>query len=174
MEINWYQIYTKPNAEKKLYKKILKCGFQAYLPVKHVKKQLSDRIKIITEPSLKSYFFAKLTKDEMDFVKRLRGFCFFVSYGYTYKQRRNNEICYPNITDKTIKLIGLILSEYPDAILQESNKFKGDKVEFIQGTLKNYQGVLMHLSHTKVAIKIPGLQQALIINVPEALLKKIT
>lgn len=78
------------------------------------------------------------------------------------KEKQNKEICYPNITDKTIGLIDLILSEYPEAILQESKKFKGDDVEFIQGSLKHYQRVLMHLSETQVAIKIPGLQQAMI------------
>ena len=174
MEKNWYQIYTKPNAEKKLYSKLQKCGFEAYLPVKKIKKQFPDRIKISIQPAMKSYLFAKLTKDEMNFVKQLSGFCFFVSFGYTYKEKHNKEICYPNITDKTIGLINLILSEYPEVILQESKKLKGDKVEFIEGSLKNVQGVLMHLSETKVAIKIPGLQQAMIMNVPGTLWKKIT
>ena len=75
----------------------------------------------------------------------------------------------------TIKLIDLILTEYPDAIWQESTLIQGDKVEFIQGRLKHYQGILTHRSsEAKVAFKVPGLKQVLIINVPVSLMKNIT
>ena len=67
----WYQIYTQPNAEKILYNKICAYGVQAFLPIRIVKRQWSDRVKTIKEPAFKSYIFAKLNYDEMRFVERL-------------------------------------------------------------------------------------------------------
>ena len=175
MEKKWYQIYTKCNAEKKLYNKIKANGFEAFLPLRIVERQWCDRVKKIEEPVLKSYLFAKLTIDEMRIVERLTGFCFFVTFGCLNKRNSNSAIRYPDITDTTIKLIDIILTEYPKAIWQTSTVVKGDKVEFITGSLKNYQGTLIyHSSETIVAIKLPELEQSFLINVPMALLKEIT
>ena len=175
MEKKWYQIYTKSNAEKKLYNKIIANGFQAYLPLKTEKKQWCDRVKTIEEPVLKSYLLAKLTTVELVIVERLTGFCFFVTFGCLNKISRHSVISYPDITDKTIELINIILTEYPKAIWQTSTVVKGDKVEFITGSLKNYQSTLIyHSSETIVAIKLPELEQSFLINVPMALLKEIT
>lgn len=172
---NWIQIYTKLNAEKTLYKKLCDSGIQAYLPIRIIKKQLFDGVKIIDEPGLKSYIFAKLTDNEMRLVEQLKGFCFFVTYEALHKTICNSQIKYPNITDETIKLIALILMEYPDAIWQESIDVKGKKVEFINGSLKTYQGYLIQNSlATEVVIKLPELNQEFIINVPKTLIKKVT
>ncbi len=174
MKPKWYQIYTKSNAEKKLYNKICACGFEVFLPVRRIKRQWSERVKIIEQPAFKSYLFAKLTQDDMRFIERLSGFCFFVTFGSPNKSVRNAKRSYPNITDLTIKLISLILNEYPDAMIYESILLKGDKIEFTQGRLQKYQGILIeHSSETKVAIKIPELKQAMLINVPVAMIKKL-
>ena len=175
MEKKWYQIYTKSNAEKKLYNKITANGFEAFLPLRIVERQWCDRVKKIEEPVLKSYLFAKLTIDEMVIVERLTGFCFFVTFGCLNKNSRYSVISYPDITDKTIELINIILTEYPKAIWQTSTLVKGDKVEIIAGSLTNYQGILIHhSSETIVVIKLPELNQSFIINVPMTQLKKIT
>lgn len=175
MEKKWYQIYTKSNTEKKLYKKILAHGFQVFIPIRLIKKKWCDRVKIIEEPALKSYLFAKLSNDDMRLVEKFKGFCFFVTYGCLNKSIRNQEMTYPDITDTTIKMISIILTEYPTANWKKSMLFKGNKVKFIEGSLKSFQGfIIQHLSEVKVAIQLPGLNQALIINVPMALLMKIT
>ena len=174
MEKKWFQIYTKSNCEKKLYKKIKQNELQVYLPSRIVKKKWSDRIKISEEPALKSYIFAKLTHEDMCLVKRLTGFCFFVTYGCPNKTIRDQKIRYPHISYSTIKLIALILMEYPDADWQESVEVIGCKVEFTNGSLKQYQGYLIDNSPiSNVVIKLPGLKQVFIINVPNCLLKRV-
>ena len=45
MEHKWYQIYTQANAEKNYTKKIQAYGTQAFLPIRIVKRQWSDRVK---------------------------------------------------------------------------------------------------------------------------------
>lgn len=174
MQINehkWYLIYTKFNAEKKLYEKIINRGILAYLPIRKIKRKWNDRFKIIEEPAFESYIFAKLNYDSMHQVEQLSGFMFFVSYG-----GGNNKIdkCFPHITDTTIWQIAKILTEYPQASLKHNTLIQGDKVEITKGSLINYQGILTtDPEGDKVAIKIKGLDQSLMITVPMSLLKKV-
>ncbi len=175
MEHKWYQIYTQPNAEKKLYNKICAYGFQAFIPIRKVKKQWSDRVKTIEEPAFKSYIFAKLNYNEMRFVERLSQFCCYISYGSPDKKSGliNNKF-FPSITDTTIAQMAKILTEYPQAMMIDQTLVEGDKIEITQGSLKSYQGILIsEPSGKKVAIKLHGLKQSLIISVPTVLLKKV-
>lgn len=78
------------------------------------------------------------------------------------------------ITDRTVEQIAQVLAEYPQAIMEDNKLIKGDKIEIIEGSLKNYQGnLLCQPSGSKVAIKLHGLKQSLIITVPTVLLKKV-
>ncbi len=174
MENKWYQIYTKSNAEKKLYIKILAYGFEAFLPIRKLKKRQGNRIKIIEEPAFKSYIFAKLDYEGMRRVERLSQFCFYVSYcGVVNLSGQNNKKNFPCITDKTVKQIEHVLAEHPQAIMIDKALVKGDKVEITEGSLKNYKGILMNQpSGNKVAIKLHGLNQSMIISVPIQLLQK--
>ena len=175
MEQKWYQIYTQPNAEKKLYNKILSYGFHAFLPIRLIKRQWSDRVKTIEEPAFKSYIFAKLNYNEMRCVERLSQFCYYVSYGGTINSAgQKSDKIYPYITDKTVEQIAMVLTEHPQAIMEDNKLIKGDKIEITEGSLKKYQGnLLCSPSGNKVALKLYGLKQSLIITVPVALLKKI-
>ena len=178
MDINehkWYLIYTKFNAEKKLYEKIINRGILAYLPIRKIKRKWNDRYKIIEEPAFESYLFAKLNYDSMHVVEQMSGFMFFVSYGSPNKStgQKSNKF-FPLITDTSIDQIEKILTEHPKACLKNNSLIKGDKVQIIEGSLINYQGILTHHPEgNKVAINIKGLDQSLIITVPMLLLKKI-
>lgn len=175
MTNKWYQIYTKSNSEKKLYEKIRSLEFIVFLPVRKLSKKWSDRVKIIEEPAFRSYIFAKLDYDQMRCVEKLTEFCFFISYGASTKStgQKSNKI-FPEITDKTIEQITTILKEYPEATLVDKILTKGDKIEITQGSLKNYQGIIMQQpSGHKVAVKLHGLKQSLLITVPALLLSKI-
>ena len=175
MDHKWYQIYTKPNAEKKLYNNICSYGFQAFLPIRIIKRQWSDRVKTIEEPAFKSYIFAKLNYPEMRSVEKLSHFCFFVSYcGVAKPTDQKYNKCFPYITDKTVEQIEKILAEHPQATMKDNKLIKGDKIMITEGSLKNYQGnLLSEPSGNKVGIKLHGLKQSLIITVPTSLLKKI-
>ena len=175
MEHKWYQLYTQPNAEKKLYEKIRAFGFQAFLPIRIIKRQWSDRVKTVEEPAFKSYIFAKLDYYGMRNVERLSQFCYFVSYGGTVKSSsQNSDKSFPYITDKTLEQMEQILLEYPYATMEHNKLIQGDKITITEGSLKNYKGYLLSdPSGKKVAIKLHGMKQSLVISVPTALLKKV-
>lgn len=175
MENRWYQIYTKPNTETKLYNKICAYGFQAFLPVRIIKRQWSDRVKTIKVPAFKSYVFAKLNYNEMRFVERLKQFCFYVTYvGSINASDQKYDKRFPCITDTTVEQIQRILTEYPQAIWVDKTLIKGNEIEITEGSLKRYKGILIEQpAGKKVAIKLHGLNHSLVITVPTEFLKKI-
>jgi len=174
---NWYQIYTRSNAEKKLYEKIIALGATAFLPLRKVRKQWSDRIKTIEEPAFKSYIFAKLSVAQMRMVERLSEFCYFVSYGSRSKSgiQRYGKF-FPAISDHDIDTIANVLAAFPSTELLDKSKLaKGTMVQINQDSLKGYQATLLaDPKGNKVAIDIKGLEQSLVMTVPVALLTVVS
>ena len=58
--LNWYAVYTKPRAEKKLKEALEKKSIQNFLPLITEKKKWSDRQKLISVPLFASYVFVKI------------------------------------------------------------------------------------------------------------------
>lgn len=173
----WYQIYTRPNSEKKLYEKITLLGAEAYLPLRKIRKQWSDRVKTIEEPAFKSYMFAKLTSAEMRKIEKLSEFCFFVSYGGGNKSL--SQRIFPNITDNTISMITKVLASFPETELHQNRLVEGERVLISSGNLFGYQGILLESPEgkkaniEKVAVEIEGLNQSLLVKIPVTFLQKV-
>ena len=175
IERKWYQIYTKSNCEKKLYKKITQLGLEAFLPIREFKKQWSDRVKVIEEPAFKSYMFVKLYSDEMRKVERFSEFCFFVAYGNNRtKNQKESTHFFPQISDQTINTIEKVLASFPEAELQQKKFQKGERITISSGGLSGYQGILIESpTGKKVVVELEGLEQSLLITVPLSLLKQV-
>jgi transcription antitermination factor NusG len=147
---------------------------EAFLPLRKLHKQWSDRVKVVEESAFKSYIFAKLTGTQVCMVERLAEFCCFISYGGGGKSMTGKTNKYfPFITDQDT--ITKVLAIFPSAQLQDINTLnKGSKVQINHGSLANYQGTLLAApTGNKVAIDIKGLAQSLVINVPLDLLRAI-
>ena len=171
----WYQVYTKSNCEKKLYEKISQLGLEAYLPTRKIKKQWSDRVKVVEEPAFKSYMFVKIYSDEMRLVERFSEFCFFIAYGNNRQKNQGQSTqFFPQITDQTISTITEVLESFPEAELQQKNFQKGERVIISAGSLSGYQGILVESpAGKKVVLEIAGLEQSLLIKVPLSLLQQV-
>jgi transcription antitermination factor NusG len=57
--VPWYALYTKPRHEKKLADLLNEKHIEAYVPVRRVLKQWSDRKKMVDEPLIRSYCFVR-------------------------------------------------------------------------------------------------------------------
>ncbi|MCG7537083.1 UpxY family transcription antiterminator [Pseudoalteromonas sp. OOF1S-7] len=161
----WFQIYTQPNAEKRLNTKLEALGTTSYLPLRKITRQWSDRVKVIEEPAFKSYLFAKLLPEEMRSVERLSEFGFFVSYGGS---NNGHGKVFPTITDQDIEQIEAVLQAFPEALMYEDKQLKKDaQVVIREGSLKGYRGALLaDATDNKVALALQGLSQSLVITVP--------
>ena len=58
-EIPWYALYSRPRHEKRLADLLNEKGIEAYVPVRKVLKQWSDRKKMVEEPLIRSYCFVR-------------------------------------------------------------------------------------------------------------------
>ena len=103
--LNWYAVYTKPRAEKKLKEALEKKSIQNFLPLITEKKKWSDRQKLISVPLFASYVFVKIdySQDSLRVLQEPQ-VVQFVQY--------NGKPA--TIEDDLIELIKTFLEEYPD------------------------------------------------------------
>ena len=65
---SWYVLYTKPRNEKKVAERLSTAGYNVYCPLYKVKRQWSDRMKVVEEPLFKGYLFIQVEDKKRDEV----------------------------------------------------------------------------------------------------------
>lgn len=70
---NWYVLYTKPRHEKKVTKRLLDANYTVYCPLFKVKRQWSDRIKVLEEPLFRGFVFVFLEEEKREEVLTFPG-----------------------------------------------------------------------------------------------------
>lgn len=160
----WYALYTKSRAEKKVAKELHLKGIEAYLPLEKKMKQWSDRKKWVEEPLIRSYIFV------WTHIKGL--------YDILYTPGVVTIVTFEGepapIPDKQIQAIkDILISEEKFEVT--SDKFDvGETVEVTKGNLKGLNGELIqHLNKFKVLIRIEVIQQNLLVNINPSYLKKM-
>ncbi|MGC3979187.1 MAG: UpxY family transcription antiterminator [Paludibacteraceae bacterium] len=74
----WLAVYTKPRWEKKIDCILTEKGVENYCPLNKVRRQWSDRIKLVEEPLFKSYVFVHIKEEEETEVRKVPGVLNFV------------------------------------------------------------------------------------------------
>jgi transcription antitermination factor NusG len=64
IEHPWYAMYTKSRHEKKVMDLLQEKGIEAYVPLRKVLKQWSDRRKWVEEPLIRSYCFVRVNRKD--------------------------------------------------------------------------------------------------------------
>jgi transcription antitermination factor NusG len=82
---HWNALYLKPRTEKKVSLLLKLKGIESFLPLCHVRKKYSDRIKNVEEPLLKSYIFVRNTGPKNPEVLRTDGVLNYVLNSCTGK-----------------------------------------------------------------------------------------
>src|SRR5688572_20945239 len=102
MNHKWFAVYTKPRWEKKVVKLLVEKGIENYCPLNKVRRQWSDRIKLVEEPLFKSYVFVRVCEEDRTTVRMTDGVINFVYW--------NGKPAI--IKDKEIQAIKLFLDEH--------------------------------------------------------------
>lgn len=69
----WYAIYTKSRAEKKVTERLFSNGIICFLPLIKVQRRWSDRVKTIEVPLFNSYVFVKINKNNLFSLLKIEG-----------------------------------------------------------------------------------------------------
>jgi transcription antitermination factor NusG len=153
----WHVIYSKPRSEKKVDIALQSKGVISWCPLNKVRRQWTDRVKVIQEPLFKSYVFVYIDfEKEREVIKNTPGFLQFVYYlgkPAIIKEKEIEEIkSYLCLDDVSIKVSAL-------------DSFSvNDEVVISRGVFKNASGKIIRQVKHKVLVKLESLGQVLIVE----------
>jgi transcription antitermination factor NusG len=161
---NWYAVYTKPRWEKKVHATMTNRGLESYCPLNKVRKQWSDRIKLVEEPLFKSYVFVHVPEEDQTRVRMVDGVL-----NYVYWQGKPAVI-----KEKEIEDIRRFLNEYQDVQLQSLDFQPHDKVLIRTGVLMDKEAMVQRVLHQTVEVVIESLGYKLVAQIEKSNLVPIT
>lgn len=153
----WYAIYTRANAEKKLFDNLQEKNIECYLPVRKVEKFWSDRKKYVDEPLFRCYIFVKVSYKEFFTALNTAGVVCFVSFGGKAQA----------IPEFQINNIRTFLSQFDHEVTLSYERIqKGVNVEVLHGSLKGIKGEVINVcGQSRLLIRIDSMNCSLYANI---------
>jgi transcription antitermination factor NusG len=137
----WFVIYTKSRNEKKVAELLQKNGVEVFCPLVKLKKNWSDRTKIVETPLFNSYVFVNLSEKDRNVVFNVPG---VIRYLFWLKK--------PAIVkDSEIESLKAVLHETIDSFTIENYQI-GDTVKISEGVFKGLDGVIEKQSNNKLHV----------------------
>lgn len=159
----WYVVYTRPKAEKKVVSSITELGIESYLPTCKVVRQWSDRKKSLEVPLFPNYVFVKI-----DHVKR--GSLYSIKNLVRFISIENKPVV---VEEKVIAVIKRVLSGDVDVFAEDYFQ-EGMRVKIKWGPFAGLEGIVdKRNSASKLIIKIDGLMKAFSFNVSAHLVEPV-
>jgi transcription antitermination factor NusG len=160
---HWYAVYTKPRWEKKVHARFLERGIEAYCPLNKVRKQWSDRVKMVEEPLFKSYVFVRVTPGDQTAVRMVDGVL-----NYVYWQGKPAVV-----KDQEIEDIRRFLNEYADVRVESLDLRPSDKVLIRSGVLMDKEATVLRVLHQAAEVVIESLGYKLVAQIDKHRLQPI-
>ena len=158
----WYAVYTKSRYEKKLAERLNEKGIEAYVPLRKVVRQWSDRKKLVAEPLIRSYCFVRPGKRQYDEVLDTDGAVRFVWFS-------GKPAPIPN---KQIDILKAVTGADVEVDVVPGSFLKGSMVRINAGPLAGVSGELVSdAGRHKVLIKIDHLEQVLTVSISPLLVE---
>lgn len=159
----WYALYTKSRAEKKVAGELNKLGITNYLPIKRELRQWSDRKKWVEVPAISSYIFICIPKERYNDVFQVNGIVAYVSYKGKAVTIPEHEI---NAMRQTIE--NKIAFD-----VEATNIRKGEEITVTSGPLKGIKGVVQTIQGSKkLYLNISNIGYTLVVDLNEATVEK--
>ena len=137
----WFVIYTKSRNEKKVAELLQKNEVEAFCPLVKLRKNWSDRTKIVETPLFNSYVFVNLSEKDRNVVFNVPG---VIRYVFWLKK--------PAVArDSEIESLKSILHETMDSFTIENYQI-GDTVKISEGVFKGLDGVIEKQSKNKLHV----------------------
>ena len=138
-EACWHVLYTKPRNEKKVAERLSSAGYTVYCPLQKVRRQWSDRVKVVEEPLFKGYLFIKIEEKIRDEV-----FTFPGTVRYLFWLRRPAVV-----REEEIHTIQKWLGEYDHEDIDISDIKPGDYVRITSGQFSGEEAILLDRTHSQ-------------------------
>jgi transcriptional antiterminator RfaH len=154
----WYALYTRSRGEKKVYEQLKAFGIHAYLPLKKIQRQWSDRKKWVEVPVISSYIFVYITPDQYKLV--------FEAYGVVaYVSHKGQAVAIP---DNEIEAMRRTIENKLSFSVETDTLKKGEKVTITSGPLKNIEGEVEEIQgKKKLYLRISHIGYMLVLNLED-------
>ena len=137
----WFVIYTKSRNEKKVAELLQKNGVEVFCPLVKLKKNWSDRKKIVETPLFNSYVFVNISEKDRNVVFNVPG---VIRYVFWLKK--------PAVArDSEIESLKAVLNDTMDSFSIENYQI-GDTVKISEGVFKGLDGVIEKQSNNKLHV----------------------
>jgi transcription antitermination factor NusG len=152
----WYAVYTRSRHEKKLMDLLLEKDIEAYVPIRRLLHQWSDRKKYVETPIIRSYCFVKVNNTNYFEVLNTPG-----AVRYVWFSGRP-----ASIPDRQIQVLKAITGAQVDIECLPDYFKPGLKVVINSGPLMGIGGELISVANKKkVIIRIEQLKQVLTLSI---------
>lgn len=154
----WYVVYVKSRAEKRVLQSLTGKGVEAWLPVQKKLRQWSDRKKLVEMPLFPGYIFVRISRNEYDPVLKTE-----------------NVVCYITFEGKAIPVRDQDIDSLKQILQQELIRIEltredlvpGEQVEVLSGPLIGLRGELIELKgRHRVGIRIQQISYTVMVEVP--------
>ena len=163
-ENKWFAIYTRPRAEKQVYKRLEEEEIETFLPLLRIYRKWSDRKKLVEKPLLSSYVFVRTNSNDFPKVYKIQGVVKFVTF----------EGVPASIPQKQIDNLRLLINSDAEIEISSEKFAPGDNVEVVSGSLVGLTGELINTGNgNRVVVRIDKLDKNLILKIPGTFIKKI-
>ena len=151
VEPRWFAVYTRYKREKMVDRRLRDKGIEVYLPLRHVTRHYTRKVKQLELPLISCYIFAKIVKHEYVPVLEDPDVVQFIRF--------NRELI--AIPQEEIDIIRRVVGEELEGLQVEPRSYRvGDTVEIIGGDLTGLRGRLIDKDGSKlflVALERTGL-----------------
>ena len=159
---NWYAVYTRSRFEKRLMERLTVKGIEAYVPVRKVMKQWSDRKKMIEEPLIRSYCFVKINAMRYQDVLNTPGAVRYIWFSGKPA----------SIPEWQINILKIITGSDMEVECLPDTFHQGIQVMVNSGPLQGFKGELVNISNKKrVIIRIDHLNQVITLSISPLLIE---
>lgn len=164
-DFQWFVLYTTSRAEKKVAQRLRENGLEVFLPMVEELRQWSDRKKKVQKALFNGYLFVKTVKANLWEALQVPGAVKFVHFAGEHATVREEEI-------NTIKRI---LETGVAVETDGSDIEEGQQVKILGGPLEGMQGECVNKGNKDYfIIRIPGINQNMMVNIPRKFLEVIS
>jgi transcription termination/antitermination protein NusG len=163
-EMQWYVMYTTSRAEKKVATRLREKGIEVYLPMIEELRQWSDRKKKVQKALFNGYLFVKTSKINLWEILQVPGAVKFVNFAGEHAVVRQQEID----AIKRVLETGVAV-ETDNTEIEE-----GEQVKILGGPLQGMLGECVNKGNKDYfIIRIPGINQNVMVNIPRKFLEVV-
>jgi transcription antitermination factor NusG len=157
MQKNWYVLYTKADCEKKVALQLSKKKIDNFYPLVLTKTNFLRRIKIQSEPLLRSHVFVYISYKEMESVKQIYGVINFLFWRGTPAV----------ITDEEVLIIKEFCNDYNDIKATKIAVDMNDLARIIDSPAYYTEGKILAVKNRSVKAYLPSLGYILVASLKE-------